>query len=70
MLKLRPKGDNQQDRQPAHPFEHQVEPLARGRIDPMPILENHQNGPHPRQSFELMQQSLEKHLPLALRAEI
>ena len=70
VLELRPKGDNQQDRQPGCPIDRQVEQFARGRIDPMCVLENHQHRAGTRQGFELMQQCFEQHLPLALRAEV
>ncbi len=36
----------------------------------MRILEDHQDGSAPRQGGELMQQRLEQHLALALRAEV
>jgi hypothetical protein len=36
----------------------------------MRVLEHHQDGAGPRHRLELMQQRLEQHLPLALRAEI
>ena len=70
MLELRAEGDDQQDRQPPYPVERQVEQLVRGWVDPMRVLEDHQNGPHSRQSFELVQQSFEQHLALALRAKV
>ena len=70
VLELGAEGDDEQDGQPRYPIERQVEQLARGRVDPMRVLEDHQNRPAPRQSFELMQQCLEQHLALALRAEV
>ena len=70
VLKLGAEGDDEQDRQPRYPIDRQVEQLARGRVDPMRVLEDHQDGPAPRQGFELMQQRLEQHLALALRAEV
>ena len=36
----------------------------------MRVFEYHQNRPAARQGFELMQQRLEQHLALALRAEV
>ena len=70
LLKLWPKGDDQQDRQPARAVDRQVEQFARGRVDPVGVLEDHQNGLAPRDGFELTQQCFEQHLTLALRAEI
>jgi hypothetical protein len=55
LLKFRPEGDDQQDRQPARAVERQFEQFARGRVDPMRILEDHQNRLAPRESFELTQ---------------
>ena len=70
VLELGTEGDDEQDGQPRYPIERQVEQLARGRVDPMRVLEHHQDGPAPRQGFELMQQRFEQHLALALRAEV
>src|SRR5262249_13887224 len=47
-----------------------IEQFARGRVDPMRVLEDHQDWPAKRQGFELMQQCFEQHLSLALRAEV
>ncbi len=69
-LKLGAEGDDEQDEHPRHTFECQVQQLARGRVDPMRVLENHQNGPAPRQGCELIQQRFEQHLAFALRAEV
>ena len=70
VLELGAEGDDEQDRQPRDPIERQVEQFARGRVDPMRVLEHHQDRPAPRQGFELMQQRFEQHLALALRAEV
>ena len=45
VLKLGAEGDDEQDRQPRYPIERQVEQFARGRVDPMRVLENHQDRP-------------------------
>jgi hypothetical protein len=70
MLKFGAEGDDEQDRQPRYSIERQVEQLARGRVDPMRVLENHQNGPAQRQCLKLAQQSFEQFLAFALRAEV
>ena len=54
LLELRAEGDEKEDGQSTYSVDHQVEQLARSRIDPMRILNNHQNGVHSRQRFELM----------------
>ena len=69
MLKLGPEGDDQQHRHMPGLIERQIQQLARGRVDPMRVLEHHQNGVASRHHFELMQQRLEQLLAFALRAE-
>ena len=44
---------DQQHRQPPHPVDGQIEQLARGRVDPVGVLEHHQHRPAPRHGFEL-----------------
>jgi hypothetical protein len=51
-----------QDRHPRNPIEGQVEQFARGRVDPMNVLEHYQDGPTACQSCELMQQRIKQHL--------
>jgi hypothetical protein len=46
------KGDDQQDREPADPLDRQIQQLARGRVDPMDVLEDHQHGPLPAQILQ------------------
>ena len=70
MLELRAEGYDQQDWQFRYAIERQIEQLARGRVDPMHVLENHQNRPGARQRVELVQQRFEQHLTLTLRAQI
>ena len=70
VLKLGAKGDDDEDGQPRCAIDGQVEQLARGRVDPMHVLEDHKNQSTLRQDRELMQQCLEQHLALALRAEV
>jgi hypothetical protein len=70
VFKFRAKGDDEQHGQPRYSIECQVEQLARGWIDPMRILENHQDSPASRQGFELMQQGFKQLLAFTLRAEI
>src|SRR5215467_4115717 len=47
-LGLRAEGDEQQDRQGAETLDGEVEQFARGRIDPMCVLEDHHNRLLPR----------------------
>ena len=69
-LELRPVGCDQQHRQVGDRLDSEVEQLARGRIDPMQVLEDHQYGLPPRQRLELPQQRRQCPLLLALRAEV
>ena len=55
-LELGTEGGDQQDRQAVDPRENEVEELARSRIDPMRILEDHQHRLLSGQPFELPQQ--------------
>ena len=52
------------------PVRASVKQLPRGRIDPMSVLKNHQNGQTSRESFELAEQRVEQHLSFSLRAEV
>ena len=70
LLELGAEGDNQQDPLPQRPIDGQIEQLTRGRVDPMGVLENHDNRSRAREGFELVQQSLEQYLALALQAEV
>jgi len=69
-LKLGPEGHDQQHRQAADMLDHEVEQLARGRVDPMRILEDHNHGLSACQTFEMPDQRLQCPFPLALRAEV
>src|SRR5215510_13616481 len=69
-LKFRAKGDCQQNGQVAHTIDCQIKQLARGWIDPVSVLQHHQNGSFPRFGFELAEKGVEQLLSLALRAEI
>ena len=69
-LELGPVGRDQQHRQARDLLDRKVEHLARGRIDPMHILEDHQYRLPPRQRLELAQQCRQCPLLLALRAEV
>src|SRR5215510_440388 len=69
-LKFRAKGDCQQNGQVAHTIDCQIKQLARGWIDPVSVLQHHQNGSFPRFGFELVEKGVEQLLSLALRAEI
>ena len=64
--KIRPDCGNQQDRQAFDPHDNAIEQLTRGRVDPMQILEHHQQRLSAGEGFELAQQCLERQLLLAL----
>jgi hypothetical protein len=44
LLEFGTKCDDQQDRQSADTVDRQIQQLARGRVDPMDVLEDHQHG--------------------------
>ena len=69
-LELRPVCHDEQYRQPRDLFDRKVEQLARGRIDPMQILADHQYRLMPCQRLELPQQRRQGPFLLALRAEV
>src|SRR5262245_37633404 len=69
-LKFRAKGDCQQNGQVPHTIDCQIKQLARGWIDPVSVLQNHQNGSLPRFSFELAEKGIEQLLSFALWANI
>jgi hypothetical protein len=52
-LELGPVGCDQQHRQVRDLLDRKVERLARGRIDPMQVFEDHQYRLPPRQRLEL-----------------
>jgi hypothetical protein len=70
LLKLRAEGDDQQERQSPNSIDRQIHQFTRGRVDPMRILENHQDRAAPRHRFELVQQRFEQHFAFALQAEV
>ena len=70
VLKIRPEGDDEQDGKARYPIYGQVEQFARGRVDPMRVLEDHQDRPASSQRFEPMQQRFEQLLAFSLRAEV
>ena len=55
-LEYRAKGDRQQHRQMPHPVDGQIQQFARGRVDPLGVLEHHQHRLVPRLGFELIEQ--------------
>jgi len=69
-LKLRSEGNNQQNRHPSQAIDRQVHQFARGRVDPMRVLEHHQNGVTSRYRVELVQQRFQQQLAFALRAQV
>src|SRR6516165_4319469 len=69
-LELGAEGHDQQNRQAAHSFDSEVEHFARGRVDPMRVLEHHQQRLSVRQPFELSDQRLQYLILLALRTAV
>jgi len=69
-LELGAKRHDQQNRQAANALDSKVEQLARGRVDPMHVLKDHQHRLPVRQALELPDQRLQCPLLLALWAEI
>jgi len=69
-LEFRAERHDQQNRQAAHALYGEVEQLARGRIDPMRVLEDHYHRLPARQTFELMDQRLQCPLLFALWAQV
>jgi hypothetical protein len=69
-LELGPVGGDEQYRQVRDSFDREIEQLARGWIDPMQVLKDHQYRLPPRQRLELPQQRRQCPLLLALRAEV
>jgi len=69
-LELGAVGCGQQHRQIGDLLDRKVEHLARGRIDPMQVLEDHQYRLPQRQRLELPQQCGQCPFLLALRAEV
>ena len=61
------EGDQQQDRQTGRALDREVEQLARARVDPVHVLEDHQRRPARRLRLELAQQRREGPLAPALR---
>jgi len=57
-LELGSERDDQQHWQTADPLDGEVEKLARGRVDPMGVLENHHHRLPVRQPLELPDQRL------------
>ena len=58
-LELGAERHDQQHRQAAHALDGEVEQLARGRVDPMRVLEDHEHRLLAGQTFELPDQRLE-----------
>jgi hypothetical protein len=69
-LKLGAERHDQQHRQTADPVDGEVEQLARGRVEPMCVLEDHYQRLLARQALELSDQRLQCPFLLALRTEV
>ena len=69
-LELGPERHDQQYRQAADAIDGQVEQFARGRVDPMRVLENHQHRLLARQTFELADQRFQCLFLFPLRTEV
>ena len=64
------EGRDEQHRQALEPVDGEVEQLARGRVDPVQVLEDHQDRLVPGQALELVDQDLEGPLLALLRRQI
>src|SRR5262249_40225428 len=64
-LELRPERGNEQNRKVANTIDRQIQQLARGRVDPMHILKDHQD-----RSFARDRGKLAEFLSLALWAQV
>src|ERR1700730_14103481 len=69
-LELGTEGGDQKDRQMLDLRHNEVEELPRSRIDPVQILEDHQDRLRSRQPFELPKQRCQAALLFALRAQL
>ena len=69
-LEFRAKGNEQQYRQPADAIDGQIDQVARGRVDPVHVLEDHQHRMAAGERLQLVQQPGEQLFPFALRAQI
>jgi hypothetical protein len=69
-LEFGPERHDQQHRQAAYPLDGEVEQFARGRVDPMRVLENHDYQLPARQTLDLADQRLQCPLLLALRSQV
>jgi hypothetical protein len=68
-LELRAERHYQQHAQAAHALDGEVEQFARGRVDPMRVLENHDHRLLARQAHELVEERFQCPFLLALRTE-
>ena len=66
-IELWAASDQQEDSQPVRPSDNQVEELARARVDPVHILEDHQDRLTAREALDPAQQNREGLLALAMR---
>src|SRR3954454_22316394 len=64
------EGGKDQDRELLEVFDRQVEQFARARIDPMQVLENHDDRPLPGEAREVPQEGLESPLLFRQRRQI
>ena len=69
-LEFRAKGNEQQYRQPPDAIDRQIDQVARGWVDPVHVLEDHQHRMAAGERLQLVQQPGEQLFPFALRAHI
>ena len=69
-LELGTERHNQKHRQAAHTLYGEIKQLARRRVDPMRVLEDHQHRLLACQALDLPDQRFQCALLLALRAEV
>ena len=69
-LKFASEGDDEQHGQARYMLHRHLQQLARGRVDPVGVLEDRQQGSLTRQAFELPEQRLEGLFLLTVRSKI
>jgi hypothetical protein len=67
---LPPKSKHAQHRHPLDALNHEVQKLQGSRVDPVPVLVDHEGRAIGRKSLELIDQHLQCALLLALRREV
>jgi hypothetical protein len=69
-LELGPEGDEDEHGGALHPVDQQIEQLERGRICPVHVLVQDEDGPARCEAQDLIDQLLERPLLLPMRAHV